>query len=187
MTKWCYTHIFKVVHTHFSCITIVTFDKKNITMKSKFLVACIISLLSVTATFAYTGPKTEADYTAVIKDFIDSHMSSNYKKLNKVLDENSTLKIPRGEKVIQQSKESLIEAMKSSAGTQQNCQSNYEVLAKSDALVIARVDFSYQNNIQHNYLVVERDDKQEWKITQVYKMFDDIETPDNGSPVTAKN
>lgn len=156
-------------------------------MKNKFLVVCIMSLLSATATLAYTGPTTEAGYTAVIRDFIDSHMNSNYKKLNKVLDENSTFKIPRGEKVIQQNKESLIEAMKSNAGTQQNCQSNYEVLAKSDALVIARVDFSYQNNIQHNYLVVEKDDKQEWKITQVYKMFDDIEMPGNNTPVTAKN
>jgi hypothetical protein len=77
--------------------------------------------------------------------------------------------------------------MKNTAGTQQNCQSNYEVLANSDALVIARVDFTYHDNIQHNYLIVEKNDNQEWKITQVCKMFDDIETPDNKEPVTAKN
>ncbi len=156
-------------------------------MKNKFLLVCIISLLSATTMYAYTDPKSDAGYTAVIRDFIDSHMNSNYKKLNKVLDENSTLKIPRGEKVIQQSKSSLIEEMKNTAGTQQNCKSNYEVLAKSDALVIARVDFSYQDNIQHNYLIVEKNDNQEWKITQVCKMFDDIETPDNKGSVTAKN
>ena len=187
MTNWCYTHIFKVLYTHFCFETIVTFDKNNITMKNKFLVVCVISLLSATTLFAYTGPKVEAGCTAVIRDFIDSHMSSNYKKLNKVLDENSSFKIPRGQKVIHQDKSSLVEAMKSNAGTQQNCQSNYEVLANSDALVIARVDFTYHDNIQHNYLIVEKNDNQEWKITQVCKMFDDIETPDNKEPVTAKN
>lgn len=155
-------------------------------MKNKFLVVCIMSLFSATTLFAYTGPKADADYTTVIRDFIDSHMNSNYKKLNKILDENSSVKIPRGEKVIQQNKSSIIDALKSVSGTQQNCQSNYEVIAKSDALVIARVDFTYQDNIQHNYLIVEKNDNKEWKITQVCKMFDDIENPGNGAPVTAK-
>ena len=156
-------------------------------MKNKFLVTCLISLLSVTSIYAYTGPKTgETGYAAVIRDFIDSHMNGNYKELSKVLDENYTLKIPRGNKVIQQSKASLVDAMKKEAGTQQNCQSNYEVLAKSDALVIARVDFSYHDTIQHNYLIVEKDDNEHWKISQVYKMFDDNEAPGNNEPVTAK-
>jgi hypothetical protein len=107
--------------------------------------------------------------------------------LNKVLDENSTFKIPRGEKVILQNKLSLIDAMKNEVGTKQNCESNYEVLAKSDALVIARVDFTYHDSIQHNYLIVEKNDSQQWKITQVCKMFDDIQTPQSGGDVTAKN
>ncbi|MGN8071974.1 nuclear transport factor 2 family protein [Mucilaginibacter sp. SG564] len=160
-------------------------------MKNKFLVACLVSLLSVTSIYAYTGPKTEgAGYAAVIRDFIDSHMNGNYKELNKILDENYTLKIPRGNKVILQNKSSLVEAMKKEAGTQQNCQSNYEVLAKSDALVIARVDFSYHDSIQHNYLTLERDDDNNWKITQVCKMFEDLQTTTptgTTGDVTAKN
>lgn len=137
--------------------------------------------------YAYTGPGTDAGYNTVIRDFIDSHMNSNYKKLNNIMDENSTFKIPRGEKVIQQSKSSLIDAMKNVAGTKQNCESNFEVLAKSDALVIARIDFTYHDSIQHNYLIVEKNDNQQWKITQVYKMFDDIQAPQGSGDVTAKN
>jgi len=155
-------------------------------MNNKFLVVCIISLLSATATFAYTGPKSDGDYKTVITDFIDSHMNSNYKKLNNIMDDNSSFKIPRGNKVITQDKASLVESLKSTAGIQQNCESNYEVLAKSDAMVIARVDFSYHDTIQHNYLIVERDNNERWKITQVCKMFDDNEAPGTGAPVTAK-
>lgn len=155
-------------------------------MKNRFLMVCIISLLSATTMYAHTGPKADAGYTTVINDFIESHMTSNYKKLNKVMDENSTFKIPRGEKVILQSKSSLVEAMKNEEGTKQNCESTYEVLAKSDALVIARVDFTYRDNVQHNYLIVEKGDNQQWKITQVCKMFDDIQIPE-GNGTVAKN
>ena len=155
-------------------------------MNKKLLVVCIISLLSATATYAFTGPKSDGDYKTVINDFIDSHVNSDYKKLKNILDDNSSLNIPRGNKVIKQDKSSLVESLKGNSGTKQNCESNYQVLAKSDALVIARVDFSYHDTIQHNYLIVEKDDNEQWKIAQVYKMFDDNETPVYTEPVTAK-
>ncbi len=154
------------------------FDKKDITMKTKFLLACVISLLWATTMYGYTGETETTGYKVVILDFIDSHMTANFKKLDRVLDENSAFKIPRGEKVIVQDKSSLVDAMKLEKATQQNCSANYEVIAKSDALVIARVDFGYQDCVQHNYLIVEKDANREWKVTQVCKIFDDIQVPD---------
>ncbi|SDD81876.1 hypothetical protein SAMN05216464_102672 [Mucilaginibacter pineti] len=156
-------------------------------MKNKFLVACIICLLSASSMYAYTGPGDNAAYNSVIRDFIESHMTSNYKKLNKVLDENSTYKIPHGQEVLVQSKEELVGQMKKDGGLVQNCTSNYEVLAKSDAMVIARVDFRYDTNIQHNYLILEKDKNLEWKITQVCKIFDDVAIPQSKELATAKN
>lgn len=104
------------------------------------------------------------------------------------MSDNSVLKLPRGEKVLVQEKDDLVSMMKKDAGTQQNCQSNYEVLAKSDAMVIARVDFNYENCTQHDYLIIEKNDRHDWKITQVCKMFEDIKTPlNNGNSVVAKN
>jgi hypothetical protein len=136
----------------------------------------------------YGRPVIETGYTTVIRDFIDSHMTSNFKKLKSIMSDNSVLKIPRGEKVLVQEKEDLVSMMKKDAGTQQNCQSNYEVLAKSDAMVIARVDFNYENCTQHDYLIIEKNDKQDWKITQVCKLFEDIQTPiNNNNSVVAKN
>jgi len=44
------------------------------------------------------------DYNKTIRDFIDSHMNSNYKKLDAVMGEDATFKIPRGEVVLIQSK-----------------------------------------------------------------------------------
>jgi hypothetical protein len=87
----------------------------------------------------YGRPVTETGYTNVIRDFIDSHMTSNFKKLKSIMSDNSVLKIPRGEKVLVQEKDDLVSMMKKDAGTQQNCQSTYEVLAKSDAMVIRSI------------------------------------------------
>ncbi|GGB09076.1 hypothetical protein GCM10011500_26080 [Mucilaginibacter rubeus] len=136
----------------------------------------------------YGRPAAETGYASVIRDFIDSHMTSNFKKLKSIMSDNSVLKLPRGEKVLVQEKDDLVSMMKKDAGTQQNCQSNYEVLAKSDAMVIARVDFNYENCTQHDYLIIEKNDRHDWKITQVCKMFEDIKTPlNNGNSVVAKN
>jgi hypothetical protein len=152
--------------------------KKDITMKTKFLLACVMSLLSATNMYGYTGGTETTAYKTVILDFIDSHMNANFKKLDKVLDDKSAFKIPRGEQVLVQNKESLIDAMKHENGTQQNCSANYEVIAKSEALVIARVDFGYQDCMQHNYLILEKNADHDWKITQVCKIFDDAQAPD---------
>ena len=160
--------------------------KKISQMKNKFLLAFIVGLLSVST--IYARPVAETEYTNVIRDFIDSHMTSNFKKLKSIMSDNSVLKLPRGEKVLVQEKDDLVNMMKKDAGTTQNCASSYEVLAKSDAMVIARVDFNYENCSQHDYLIIEKNDKQDWKITQVCKMFEDIKTPlPNDNSVVAKN
>ncbi|MEO3408077.1 hypothetical protein AAFN85_29455 [Mucilaginibacter sp. CAU 1740] len=155
-------------------------------MKRTLFLACIISLLSASLLNASTPGNR--DYTSVIRDFIDSHMTTDVKKFKDIMDDRATLKIPRGEKVLVQEKDDLVNSMKGEAGTQQNCTSAYEVLAKSDALVIARVDFNYENTIQHHYLIIEKNANMDWKITQVCKMFDDIKMPENGNnSIAARN
>ncbi|SHL88995.1 hypothetical protein SAMN05216524_10176 [Mucilaginibacter sp. OK098] len=159
---------------YFAFALLNTFDKKNSKMRSKFFKVLIIGLLLAFTgkTYAGTGP---ADYNKTIRDFIDSHMNSNYKKLDAVMGEDATFKIPRGEVVLIQSKAKLVAQMQQIANVTQNCDAKYEVLAKSDALVIARVDFNYENTIQHNFLILEKNIDKEWKITQVCKVFDDKE------------
>ena len=95
-------------------------------------------------------------YDKVIKDFIESHMKSNHSKLENVLNDEASIKIPRGETVLVQNKSDIVAQMQQSEGVQQNCESAYEILAKSDAIVIARVDFKYANCILYNYITLEK-------------------------------
>lgn len=140
-------------------------------MKNKILVVCMILVSLATASSGYAKDNGKvSNYEAVIGDFIDSFMNSNYKKLDNVLSDNACVKIPRAEKVIVQDRSSLVSKMREESGTKQNCSSSYQVIAKSDAIVIARVDFQYPGFKQQNFIVMEKNDDQQWKITQVCKL-----------------
>jgi Putative lumazine-binding len=121
------------------------------------------------------GSTTNGDFIKVINSYIDSYINNNSKLMNKILAEGATLKLSRGETLMIQPKESLVDFMNSSGKMVQNCEAKYDVLSKSGALVIARVDFDYANAIQHVYLILERNADEGWKITQVCKMIDDKE------------
>ncbi|RYY35094.1 MAG: hypothetical protein EOP46_11215 [Sphingobacteriaceae bacterium] len=148
-------------------------------MKTKIILLCLL-VLSVSANlFANTtdpDPKNVAAYNSLIRDYIDSHMNGDSKTLNRILDENASYKIPRGEKVMLQGRNKLIEQMRKESGVQQNCKSDYQILAASDALVIAKVDFTYGECLQSNYVTLEKSADKTWKITQVCKFFGDVKS-----------
>ena len=67
-----------------------------------------------------------------------------------------------------------------------NCEASFQVVAKSTSLAMVRVDFEYENCTQQNFLVLEKNADREWKITQVYKIFNDKE-PGTSPKVIANN
>lgn len=156
-------------------------------MKNKLLVVCMIIGLLATTNSSFSATHKVPTYETVIDDYIDSYVNSDFRKLNKILSDEAHVKMPRAEKVIVQNKSDLIERMKADA-TKQDCTSEYEVIAKSDAIILARVDFQYANFKQQNYLTIEKDDNNQWKITQVCKMFKNNEPAADAAPaVTSIN
>ncbi|GAB3914130.1 hypothetical protein GCM10028826_27590 [Mucilaginibacter boryungensis] len=133
--------------------------------------------LSAAISTGYASDKTTPGYNEVINNYIDSYINGNYKKLDKVLSDDACVKIPRADVVLVHSKSKLLEKMKGEGNITQNCESEYKVLDKSDAMIIAKVDFKYREFTQHNYLVLEKDENKEWKITQVCRFFQDVKQP----------
>lgn len=155
-------------------------------MKITILKACLVGILTAFSISAYSGP-IAGDYDKVIKEYIESHMNGDYKILRKIMSDDATFKIPRAEKVIIQKKSDIVDAMKKSGDIKQDCQVSYEVVAKSSALVMVRVDFCYDNCVQQNFLVLEKDDDKQWQIAQVYKIFNDKEPGTTAPKVIANN
>lgn len=143
-------------------------------MKITILKVCLVGILAAFSISAYSGPVT-GDYEKVIKEYITSHMNGDYKMLSKIMSDNASFNIPRSEKVVVQNKPDVVGSMKEVGMLKQNCEAKYEVVAKSTALVMVRVDFCYDNCVQQNFLVLEKNDDKQWKIAQVYKIFNDKE------------
>lgn len=148
-------------------------------MKQTFLLFCLLAIAGLQTAGAQDKSQT---YAAVLTSFVDSHINSDFKKLNQILSDDATYKIPRQDQLIVQQKTALLEAMRQTKGVVQNCSSSSEILAKTDAFVIAKVNFKYPEFTQENYLTLEKDANSAWKISQVYKVFNT--TGGSSSPVT---
>jgi capsular polysaccharide biosynthesis protein len=155
-------------------------------MRTNFIITCLVALLSATALRSFSTPVVPPNYEVVIQDYIESQITSNYKKLNNVLAANCTLDMSRGNSLIEQSKEDLVNFMKTNVITQQDCSSSYQVLAKSNALIIAVVDFKHQTEVQENFLTIEKTNNLEWKITRICKVFTTEKSGDTGKDTIAK-
>jgi hypothetical protein len=155
-------------------------------MKTRIFKVFLISLLAALSikTYAETVPDS---FTQIVSDYIDCHINCNYKKLRTIMNDDAAFKIPRAEAVIVQTKSDMVDQMKSNKGVKQDCQASFQVVAKSTSLAMVRVDFEYGNCTQQNFLVLEKNADKEWKITQVYKIFNDKEPGTTTPKVIANN
>ena len=136
---------------------------KNITL----IIACLFVAFEAGA-----SPAPSRSYREVIADYITSHINSDSKKFKAATDEEMQLTIPRGNELIRQQRSELLSQLVTLKGArQQSCEHSYDILAESDALVIARVDFTYSFCKQQCFLIIEKNAEKEWKIKQVYKLI----------------
>ncbi|MBB2146249.1 hypothetical protein GM921_12180 [Pedobacter sp. LMG 31464] len=138
----------------------------------KAIATLILGITVVTQALATTKP-TET-YQTVISHYMDSYKASDYKKLRAILAEDAVFKSNRDVRVVKQSGEAIIGFLKKKGlSEEQDCNLSYEIISKTNAIVIAKVSVKYElfNGDQDNFLVIENQGKDEWKITQVYKMY----------------
>jgi hypothetical protein len=141
-------------------------------MKNRKLMVCIIILLSTITIKSIAGPPAEGSI-AVIKSYINSYVNNDCKLMNKILADNAKLKLSRGETLLVESRETIVDFMRECGKMTLNCDSKYEVLSNNPSLVVACVDFDFQNATQHIYLVIEENSDKEWKITDICKIIND--------------
>ncbi|PST85081.1 hypothetical protein C7T94_02920 [Pedobacter yulinensis] len=149
----------------------------------KYKILCALLLAGAISAHA---AKPKHDVKAVIDAFIQSYLKhGDYRKLQQVLGSDVTFRSNRQTKVVVQQGANIVDFMKKNAGlVQRDCTVNYEVVSKTSAIVVARIDINYALNegSQQNYLILENDGTGDWKITQVYKLFLENE---EGAEITA--
>lgn len=147
-------------------------------MKFKSIVfgAVLSTALTVTA-YANNFPFKTAKN--IINEFAESHVNTDANKLSRLLSENAILKFTKGEEVFTHNQTSIIKQAKENNGIVQNCSTEAELIANSEAMVLAKVNFIYDDFIIENFLTIELDKNQGWKITRINKFFTNAEKPRN--------
>lgn len=153
-------------------------------MNRKLIVVLLLSVITSQSMLA--SPRPTQSYQTVISYFMDSYKNTNPKQLASIISDEAIFTSNRNEQVLKHSAGDVIKFMKFNAGAvQQDCNLDFTVLSKTDAMVMARVDVKYKNiGDQHNYLIIEKNNLGEWKITNIYKFH---LTNDNAKESTSKN
>lgn len=133
------------------------------------LLSAVLSTSIAAQVFADNLPAPKAKN--VIDQFADSHINTDANKLAKVLSADAVMKYNKGSEVLSQNQAATIKLMKQNEGIKQNCKTNIEVLASNEAMVMAKVNFIYDDFTIENFLTLELDKYQNWKITRVNKFF----------------
>ena len=141
-------------------------------MKLKsFLLCTVLGAVLTTATLANTPPA--ADAKTVLNAYAESHLNTDANKLEKILSSDALMKFSKGTEVLSQGQSAIIKLMRQNQGIRQNCSTLVDVLASSDAMVLAKVNFVYEGFVIENYLTLELDRNQNWKITRINKFYID--------------
>ncbi len=141
-------------------------------MKLKtFFLCTVLGVVLMTTTFAGNPPA--ADAKTVLNAYAESHVNTDANKLEKILSADALMKFSKGTEVLSQGQASIIKLMRQNQGIKQNCSALVDILASSDAMVLARVNFVYEGFVIENYLTLEADKNQNWKITRINKFYTD--------------
>jgi len=141
-------------------------------LKSMMLIAVLCAVLTNNA----IGKNHPAlDVKNVINEFADSHKNTDAAKLGRILSSEAVQKFSRGNEVLSQTQPSIMKLMKQNDGIIQNCSTKIDIFASSSALVMAKVNFVYEDFVIENILTLELDKVGHWKITRINKFFTETE------------
>ena len=144
-------------------------------MNLKSILVCI-ALCAVVSTRSFAIYPIAQNVKIVIEQFAESHITTDFNKLSKILSSDAVLKFSRGGELLSQSQPSILKLMKQNQGINLNCSTTVDIIASSNALVMAKVNFIYENFAIENFLTLELDKTQNWKITRINQFFTNIES-----------
>jgi ketosteroid isomerase-like protein len=154
-------------------------------MNRKIIVMLLLSVMTTNSMLASPKPsKPTQSYQSVISHFMESYKNTDSKALASIISSDAIYTSNRNEQVIKHSAQDVIKFMKGNAGTvQQDCNLDFIVLSKTNSLVMARVDIKYKTTgNQQNYLIIEKNNSGEWKITNIYKFHLPVDNEKGSTP-----
>jgi len=129
----------------------------------------LTAILGIASTIQAAPNKS--DYATVIDAFIASRVNTDYNAMKTILSPDAVEKLPRLKMTFKTSAAEVLKEIKANDGVHHTCTSSFKVLAESDGMVMVQIDFNYGEQIRSEFITIERNDKEEWMVTQINKFF----------------
>lgn len=139
-------------------------------MKKKLITCLLIGLITSSISMAANSKWTASPET-VIAAYISAFKNSDAEILKEIMHDDAYVTMPRQNQMIRHSKRQLVQFYKKEHLNKLNCGASQEILSCCEALVIATVDFKFNNFTQRNYITLEKNEHNEWKVMNVNRFF----------------
>ena len=139
-------------------------------MKRKILLfLAVLSMATTAATANEDKPagNVNARASSVLEAYIEAHINNDAVLYNQILNDGALLRVNRQDQIVKHTKKELISFYKKAGKLLLNCKANVEILSECDCIVLARVDFTFPEFVQQNYVQIEKAKDGQWKITQI--------------------
>lgn len=149
------------------------------TLVKTFIASAFSAVVLVSSAFnanANEVPTNNAN--KVINSFVDSYKNNNYRTMKNLLSENASYKYNRDANVVSHSAQELLKFVKQNDGVSyQDFTAKSHIVSQSDAMVMAKVTLNQGKiNQSEQYITLENNGKGDWKITQIYQVYEQTAT-----------
>ena len=136
----------------------------------KILVAALLSVLSLNVVADDETAKENLTIDYALKSYIDAFTAGKVKGFPEVLAGDVKFTETRGERIINYSKQDILNNLKNNANIQQNCTTEHTIIDQNPAQAIIKVTMKYDAFSKVNLVTLSNTGKG-WKITNVSSSY----------------
>ncbi len=144
-------------------------------MKSLIKSITLAGLLFTASMSIYAKTPKDALNAALVENVVDAYINSTVKGntayINQLFDDNFVQRFQTNHKQAPVSKAAYLKHLKSQEGITFNCDSDFEVIEKSNYYSIAKVTLNFDNFTRVDYVSLQLEDSG-WKIKEVNSVFE---------------
>jgi hypothetical protein len=106
-----------------------------------------------------------------LQTYVDAIHFGKLRGLSQIIDENATFTMKRGDKLISNTKDEVLKAMKGQENVEQNCKITQSIVETLPTQMIVRVDMKYKTFTRTNFVTLSETNTG-WKVSHVSSSFE---------------
>ncbi|WP_109609260.1 nuclear transport factor 2 family protein [Mucilaginibacter oryzae] len=139
------------------------------TLKSLMLgLALLVAGATANAATKIDGENLTKNFA--INTYIDAMTRGKLSGFSEVVDPSAKFSMLRGTKVLSFDKMQVVDQLKATKNTEQDCVTSTSVVESNNDLAVVKVDMKYSTFTRSNYVTITNTGSG-WKITNVYSVF----------------